>query len=127
MTHDELLRAAYAAFANGDLAGYLQYCTPTMTFVVPGQNRVAGTYDRDTFQSGLIAQVMGLTNGTFRETVLDVFTSDRGGIVRAAHEFERDGERHAYNTLHLYDIVGGKLASFREIPEDPRAFERAWA
>jgi hypothetical protein len=26
------------------------------------------------------------------------------------------GKKHTYRTLHIYDIVDGKLASFREVP-----------
>lgn len=127
MTYAELLRTAYALFASGDLAGYLSYCTPEIAFTIPGTNRVAGTFDRETFASTLIPRVMELSNGTFRETVLDVFTSDTGAIVLARHEFERNGRTYAYDTMHLYEIVQGRLASFREIPEDLRAFDAAWA
>lgn len=127
MNHEQLLRSAYGAFAGGDLDGYLEFCAPEISFTVPGDGKVAGVYDRETFKNGLIAQVMTLTNGSFRETVLDVFTSDRGGIVHASHEFDRNGQRHGYRTFHLYEIRDGKLISFREIPEDLRAFDGAWS
>jgi ketosteroid isomerase-like protein len=125
--YDEMLRTAYATFAQGDLDGYLSYCTPDIRFTIPGNNQLSKTYSREEFGPGLIADVMRLSNGTFRETVLDVFTSARGGIVYAHHAFERDGRKHEYRTLHRYDIAGGKLASFREIPEDMDAFDAAWA
>jgi ketosteroid isomerase-like protein len=127
MNHDQLLRGAYDAFARGDLDGYLACCAPAIKFTVPGAGKVAGVYDRDAFKTGLIARVMELTQGSFRETVLDVFTSDRGGVVHAAHEFERNGQQHSYRTFHHYDILDGKLASFREVPEDLVAFDRAWS
>ena len=49
MTHpnEEILRAAYAAFAQGDLNGYLQYCTDNITFRVPGKGKIAGTHTRN--------------------------------------------------------------------------------
>ena len=97
MNYDEMLRAAYAVFATGDLDGYLSYCTPDIRFVIPGRNALSKTYDRETFKSELIA------------------------------ELTRDGKRHEYRTLHLYEFRDGKLASFREIPEDLYAFDAAWA
>lgn len=127
MNYDETLRAAYAAFARGDLNGYLAYCTDDITFTVPGRNRLAKTYSREEFGPGLIAGVMNMTGGSFRETVLDVFTSDRGGIVHAEHELSRDGRPFTYRTLHLYEIRDGKLASFREVPEDQHLFDEAWS
>ncbi len=126
-SYDEILRTAYATFANGDLEGYLSFCTPDIEFVIPGKNRLSKTYSRSEFVSGLITDVMRLTNGSFKETVLDVFTSDRGGVVRAHHELTReDGKRHTYRTLHVYDIEDGRLASFREVPEDLEVFNQAW-
>jgi ketosteroid isomerase-like protein len=127
MNYEQMLRTAYATFATGDLEGYLELCTPDVTFVIPGRNPLARTYDRETFKTGLIADVMRLSAGSFRETVLDVFTSARGGAVHAHHEFVRDGQSHAYRTLHLYEFRDGKLASFREVPEDLHAFDAAWA
>ncbi|HKO58728.1 MAG TPA: nuclear transport factor 2 family protein [Thermoanaerobaculia bacterium] len=125
--HDELLRRAYATFTSGDVDGYLALCTPDITFTVPGSNRVAGIYSRQEFRERLIPNVMGLTNGTFREVVLDVFTSDRGGVVRAEHTFDRNGRAYDFRTLHIYDIRDGKLASFQEVAEDARIFDEAWA
>jgi len=126
-TYDEILRTAYATFANGDLDGYLSFCTHDIEFVVPGKNQLSKTYSRSEFGPGLIAEVMRLTNGSFKETVLDVYTSARGGVVRAHHELTRDnGSRHSYRTLHVYDIEDGRLASFREVPEDLDAFNHAW-
>jgi ketosteroid isomerase-like protein len=126
MTHEQLLRTAYATFIAGDLPGFLAFCGPDIRFVVPGRNQLAGTYDRDTFATKLIPDVMRLSNGTFRETVLDVFTSDRGGIVYAEHELRRDGATQTYRTLHLYEIKDGKLSSFREVPEDLYVFDAIW-
>lgn len=127
MNYDQLLRTAYATFAKGDLDGYLGYCTPDIRFTVPGRNRLTGTYDRAAFAGSLIPNVMTMTAGTFQETVLDVFTSERGGVVHAFHKFDRDGRTYTYRTLHIYEIREGKLASFREAPEDLHVFDEAWA
>ena len=125
--HDRILRNAYATFARGDLDGYLAYCTDDIVFTVPGDNKVSGVYSRAQFGPGLITKVMNATNGTFVETVLDVFTSPRGGIVQAHHAFDVGGRKCEYRTYHVYDIRDGKLASFREVPEDMEAFQRAWS
>lgn len=125
--NEELLRNAYDAFTRGDLAGYMSLCGPDMHFVVPGENKVGGRYSLAELGDGLLAKVMEASGGTFRETVLDVYANDRGGIVRAHHELSRDGVPHAYQTLHIYEIRDGKLRSFLEVPEDRDAFERAWA
>src|SRR3954466_3311194 len=114
MTHsnEERLQAAYAAFSQGDLAGYLNYCTDNITFRVPGKGKIAGLFTRDQFSSPWVSSVMELTNGTFRETVNGVIANDERGVVLATHEFERNGRKIKYDTAHIYRIKDGKLDLF---------------
>lgn len=111
MTHsnEEILRAAYHAFTQGDLNGYLQYCTDNISFHVPGKGKIAGTYARDEFISPWLSRVMELTNGTFRETVNDVLANDHRGVVLATHEFERNSRKFKYDTAHIYSIKVRKI------------------
>ena len=125
--NEDLLRRAYDAFAREDLDAYLSACTESISFRVPGRSVVAGTYRRDQFASNMIRRVIEETGGTFRETVLDVVANDTRGVVLARHEFERRGQRHGYNTAHVYRIDQGRLASFEEYPEDLYAFDAAWS
>jgi uncharacterized protein len=129
MSHpnEETLRAAYAEFARGNLEGYLDHCTDDITFHVPGRGKVAGSYTRAQFFDPFISKVINLTNGTFRETVLDVAANDSFGVVLTEHELERNGQHLRYRTAHLYKIRDGKLAEFREFPEDLYSFDAAWA
>ena len=125
--HEDLLRSAYAAFVSGDPEGYLQHCSADITFRVPGHNPVSGTYTRAEFLSPFISRVLELSDGTFRETVLDVLANDHCGVVLAEHEFRRGGNTHVYRTAHIYRIENGKLTDFREYPEDLYAFDKAWS
>jgi uncharacterized protein len=125
--NEDMLRRGYAAFAEGDLTGYLSLCTDTITFRVPGRSLVAGTFAREQFASVMIANVMQACGGTFRETVIDVVANDTRGVVLAHHEFERHGRTRAYRTAHIYRIENGRLASFEEYPEDLYEFDEAWS
>jgi ketosteroid isomerase-like protein len=129
MSHpnEDLLRKAYAAFGRGDLDEYLRYCNEDIVFHVPGRSPVAGTYTRAQFREPFIGRLMELCKGTFRERVLDVVANDRRGLVLAEHEFERKGKEHVHRTAHIYRIEGGKLAEFREYPEDLYALDAAWS
>jgi len=128
MTHpnESTLRAAYAEFARGNLQGYLDHCTEDIVFHVPGRGKMAGTYTRAQFIEPFISKVINLTNGTFRETVLDAAANDGFGVVFTEHEFEHNGQHFRYRTVHLYKIRDGKLAEFREFPEDLYSFDAAW-
>jgi len=125
--NEQMLRDAYAAFARGDVERYLQSCTDDIVFHVPGRGRVAGTYSRAQFASPMISTVIELSRGTFRETVLDVVANDHHGVVLARHEMDRGSGPVSYRTAHVYTIRDGKLAEFREYPEDLYAFDAAWA
>jgi ketosteroid isomerase-like protein len=123
--HEALLRDLYATFASGDLPGFLSGCTDDVTFTVPGDAAVSGTYDRDTFL-GMIGVVMERSAGTFQEDVLDVFANDDHGALLLHHRFERDGLPQAYETTHVVTFAGDKLASWREHPGSMTEFEAAW-
>jgi uncharacterized protein len=123
---EDVLRNAYAAFSRGDLDEYLQHCTDAVVFHVPRSTPMSGTHTRAQFKS-FIGGVMELCDGTFRETVLDVVANDRRGLVLAEHEFRRKGRTHVYRTAHVYGIEDGRLAEFREYPEDLYSFDAAWA
>jgi ketosteroid isomerase-like protein len=125
--NEDMLRDAYAEFARGDLDEYLRYCTDDISFHVPGRSQVAGAYSRGQFVTPFIESVMELTSGTFRETVLDIVAHDRHGIVLVEHEFERRNRRYKYRSAHVYSIREGKLAEFREYPEDLYVFDEAWS
>ena len=129
MTHsnEETIRAAYAAFVQGDLNGYLKYCTDNITFSVPGKGKISGTHKRNEFISPWVSGVIELTNGTFRETVNDVVANDHRGVVLATHEFERNNQKFKYDTAHIYTIKDGKLDSFHEYPADLYYFDEAWS
>jgi len=127
MTHsnEETIRAAYAAFVQGDLNGYLKYCTDNITFSVPGKGKISGTHKRNEFISPWVSGVIELTNGTFRETVNDVVANDHRGVVLVTHEFERNSRKFKYDTAHIYRIKDGKLDSFEEYPADLYYFDEA--
>ena len=90
---------------------------------MPGRSIVAGTHTREHFASTVLPNIMAFTQGTFRETVLDVVANDRRGVVLARHEFERMGRGRSYDTAHVHRIEAGCLAAFKGYPEDLYAFD----
>ena len=123
--HEKLLRDAYAAFAGGDLPGFLALCAPDITFHVPGSGLLGGAHSREGFVAKL-GPAMQAIAGTFREEVTALAANDEGGAVLVAQRAERDGKLHSWNAVHWWRVQGGKLAEFREFVDDPVAFDRAW-
>ena len=123
--HETVLRGAYAAFARGDIPGFLALCTADITFRVPGDGLLSGQLSGDAFLAKL-GEAMPAVGGTFREEVLGVTVSDDAGAVLAAQRAERDGKLHTWNAVHWWRFRDGKLAAFEEFVDDAAAFGRAW-
>ena len=124
--NEEMLRRAYAFFQEGNAEGFSEHCTQNVTFRFPGRSQVAGDYTKEQLFTNLAPKIMELSGGSFTETVIDVFANDHRGVVLETHELHRGGKRFEYQTLHLWEIQDGKLASFAECPLDLYEFDKAW-
>jgi ketosteroid isomerase-like protein len=122
---EDWLRELYAAFANGDLQGFLDSCTDDATFTVPGNTPGSGTFTKETFIEW-ITGVLGQTGGTFQEHVLDVFANDEHGILMLHHQFDRDGQPREYLTAHAVRLRDGRISAWEERPGSMAEFEGAW-
>ncbi len=122
---EDRLRELYARFAQGDLHSFLDGCTDDVTFTVPGNTPGSGTFTKANFINW-ISGVLGETNGTFREHVLDVFANDDHALLLLHHEFDRDGAHREYGTAHICELREGRISSWREHPGSMREFEQAW-
>jgi uncharacterized protein len=120
------VREAYAAFARGDLDGYLRHCAGQFCFNVPGRSAVSGAFRGKEGLDQLLRRVMEMSGGTFQEEVLDVLANDQHAVVLARHRFERGGKPKEYLTAHVYDVREGKLRECWEQPRDQVQFDDAW-
>ena len=123
---EAIIREAYAAFGRGDLDGYFRACSENWNFNVAGQTAISGTYRGKQGLYELAQKVMAIMSGTFQEDVEDVLANDEHGVVLARHHLTRDGQRHEYRTVHVYEIHDGKLATCWGHPRDAAAFDAAW-
>jgi ketosteroid isomerase-like protein len=124
-THETVLRAAYAAFARGDVPGFLALCTPDIRFRIPGDGLLSGHLSRDEFLAKL-GGAMAAVGGTFHEEVLGIAVSDDSGVALTAQRAERDGTLHTWSSVHWWRFRDGKLAELHEFIDDAAAFDRAW-
>jgi ketosteroid isomerase-like protein len=124
--NEDTLRRGYAAFAQGDLSGFLSICTDDVTFTVPGTSPASGVYTKATFVPW-ITRIIGLTGGTFREEILDVFANEDHGVLLLRHSFDRDGKPREYRTAHICKMRDGKISTWIEHPGSLEEFEAAWS
>jgi uncharacterized protein len=124
--NEDLLRSAYGAFSRGDMDRLLAMCENDMVWHVPGRNQLTGDYKgRDGFMQ-LVGKVMELSGGTFSEEAHDLLANEEHGVALLTHSLERDGKKHQFHTVHVWQIKNGKFTEWWEHP-DPVAFDEAWA
>jgi ketosteroid isomerase-like protein len=123
--NEDQLRNLYAVFAKGDLQGFLDGCSDDVTFTVPGNTPASGVFSRSEFIDW-ISGVIGQTQGTFQEEVLDVFANDDHGVLLLHHEFDREGIHREYRTAHICTLRNGQISSWTEHPGSMHEFGEAW-
>jgi ketosteroid isomerase-like protein len=120
-----LLRDAYAAFAAGDMRGFLAFCATGVTFRFPGNGLLGGRHSTSDFFAKL-TPAMDAIGGSLHEEPLHYAADADHGFVVVAQLADRDGETHTWTCVHLWRIVEGKLAEFREFIDDPITYDAAW-
>jgi len=70
---------------------------------------------------------MQISGGTFREEIVDLLVSDDNVLAMLDHRFEKRGSEMRYATAHLWTVRDGKMAGWRELPDDQDEFSAAWS
>jgi ketosteroid isomerase-like protein len=123
---EKLLKELYALFARGDIESVIAMCDESMVYKVPGSIPTSGTYSNHTFGK-LVDMTMQMSNGTFRESPVDIIANDNHGVVLLIHSLERNGKRIEYRTSHRWTICNGKFVAWEEYPGSEEEFNKAWS
>jgi ketosteroid isomerase-like protein len=121
-----LVRRAYAAQAAGDLDGYLGLLTDDFVLHIPGRSQIAGEYRGRAAMRGHFADIVRLSEGTFRTSVHDVAASDDHVVALVSAQAERDGEIVALPRIHVWHVRNGALSELWLHPVDQDAFDAYW-
>ena len=125
---DRLHEAQNEFYSGGSGAALHQLLASSITWTVPGDSSIAGSY-------------VGL------EQVLDYFRRRRDLAARTFHMERRDvlagdgdrvaalvdglatigGVEHRWSTVGLYDVIHGRIAACWLLPLDQRAFDAIWS
>jgi len=124
---EQVVRKVYSDFAKGDLAGIYQSCDPGIICRFPGKNQLAGNYTWPEFTSKFVPRFMELSEGTFREEVVDVLLGPDQAAVLLNQQVERNEKLFKFATIHVWKIKNGKFYEFIEYVRDFHAYEEAWS
>jgi ketosteroid isomerase-like protein len=123
------VQRAYAAFLRGDLPGVYAELADTVTWKVHGPGEIVPMFRRREGKSDIPSffEQMGQSITFNRFEPVSYYADERTVITRLLFEvtFKRSGETLNYDTIHVWDFVGDKIAAFNEY-FDTHAYVQAW-
>jgi ketosteroid isomerase-like protein len=125
---DRLHEAQNEFYAGGSGAALEQLLAPSITWTVPGDNRIAGTYRGHEEVFGYFRRRRELADRTFRMERRDVLVGDGDRVAALTDGFAtiRDVD-HRWSTVGLYDVIDRQIAACWLLPLDQRAFDAIWS
>jgi uncharacterized protein len=125
---DRLHKAQNEFYAGGSGAALEQLLAPNITWTVPGDNRIAGTYHGVEEVFGYFRRRRDLADRTFQMQRRDVLVGDGDRVVALTDGLATiGGVDRRWSTVGLYDVDGGKIAACWLLPLDQRAFDAIWS
>jgi ketosteroid isomerase-like protein len=125
---DRLHDAQNKLYAGGSGAALQELLAPNITWTVPGDNRIAGTYrDREEVLD-YFRRRGDLADHTFQMKRRDVLVGDGDRLAALTEGFARIQDvDHRWSTVGLYDVIARQIAACWLLPLDQRAFDAIWS
>ena len=125
---DRLHKAQNEFYAGGSGAALEQLLAPNITWTVPGDNRIAGTYGGLDEVFGYFRRRRDLADHTFQMERRDVLVGDGDRVAALTDGFATiRNVDHRWSTVGLYDVIGRQIAACWLLPLDQRAFDAIWS
>ena len=125
---DRLHEAQNEFYAGGSDAALEQLLSSDITWTVPGNNRIAGTYRGLEEVFDYFRRRRDLADRTFRMERQDVLVGDGKRIAALTDGSATIGAvEHHWSTVGLYDVIDQRIAACWLLPLDQRAFDAIWS
>jgi ketosteroid isomerase-like protein len=125
---DRLHRAQNEFYAGGSGSALEQLLASNITWTVPGDNRIAGTYRGLEEVLDYFRLRRHLADQTFQMKRRDVLVGDgdRLAVLTDGSAAIRNVD-HCWSTVGLYEVVDQRIAACWLLPLDERAFDEIWS
>jgi ketosteroid isomerase-like protein len=125
---DRLHKAQNEFYAGGSGAALRHLLAADITWTVPGDNRIAGTYHGLEEVLDYMRRRRDLADGTFQMRRRDVLVGNGNRLAAVTDGFAsiRDVD-HRWSTVGLYEVIDGRIAACWLLPLDQRAFDAIWS
>ena len=125
---DRLHKAQNELYAGGAGTELQQLLAPNITWTVPGDSRIAGTYRGLEEVFGYFRRRRDLADRTFQMKRRDVLVGDADRVAALTDGLVTiRGVDHRWSTVGLYDVTDRQIAACWLLPLDQRAFDAIWS
>jgi ketosteroid isomerase-like protein len=125
---DRLHEAQNEFHAGGSGAPLQQLLGPEVTWTVPGDNDIAGTYQGLDEVLGYFRRRRDLADRTFRLERRDVLVGDGDRVAALTDGIATiHGADHRWSTVGLYEIIERRIGACWLLPLDQREFDAIWS
>jgi ketosteroid isomerase-like protein len=123
----DTIRAAYAAFADGDIPAVLGVLADDIVWHVPGQNPLSGDYRGREEVLGFFAAIAERSGETFNITVDNVLGDGAGAVaVLTTERGQRAGMQLDTIAVHVWRFDEGLAVGFRGYQSDDHTWNAFW-
>lgn len=125
---DRLHQAQNDFYAGGAGTGLQPFLAPVITWYVPGDNHIAGTYRGLDEVLDYFRRRRDLADRTFQMRRRDVLVGDGDRVAALTDGFATiRGVHHRWSTVGLYDVVDRQIAACWLLPLDQLGFDAIWS
>ena len=126
---DELHRAQNEFYAGGEEAALRGLLTPEIVWIVPGESRIAGSYQGVDAVFDYFRRRREFAGGTFRMHRRDILVGDGDRLAALTDGTATiDGRERRWSTIGVYDTVDEtRISACRLLPFDQREFDSIWS
>jgi hypothetical protein len=125
---DRLHSAQNEFYTGGSSAALRRLLSPDVTWTVPGDNAIAGSYHGLPEVLEYFRRRRDFAGSTVWLSRRDVLVGDGARIAALTDGFATiAGVDHRWSTVGLYDVADQRVAAGRLLPLDQRAFDAIWS
>jgi uncharacterized protein len=122
-----LIIGAYDAFSRGDLQSVFAVLAEDILWHVPGRGPLSHDYRGHAEVLRFFEHFMGLSSGTFRLKVEEVFAKGDRVVVLCTETAQRASRSWSSPNVHVWTVKDGRAIAFREYEGDEQGEDEFWS
>ncbi len=122
-----LIKSAYDAFSRGDTQSVFAVFADNILWHVPGRGPLSRDYRGHAQVAGFFEHFMGLSEGTFRIQIDEIFANRDRVVVLCTETASRAGRSWSSPQVHVWTVKDGRATAFWEYEGDQQGEDEFWS